>query len=167
MPRSDPELGGLGMTTAFSVSTPFHLRPYRPGDEDASIALWRETWQRAYPDIDFAARESWWRERWRRELVPTASIVVAEAAGALIGFVTIDASGYLDQLVVAPDRWGSDLATRLLDETKRLSPDRIMLLVNEDNVRAIRFYRRNGFVDAGADVNPTSGRPVLRMEWKG
>jgi len=99
--------------------------------------------------------------------VPKASIIVAEAADALIGFVTIDASGYLDQLVVSPDRWGSDVATRLLDETKRLSPDRISLLVNEDNSRAIGFYRRNGFVDAGEDVNPTSGRPVLKMEWKG
>ena len=88
-------------------------------------------------------------------------------AGALIGFVTIDASGYLDQLVVAPDHWGSELADALVDEAKRLSPDRITLLVNNDNARAIRFYERNGFVHAGEDVNPTSGRPVLRMEWKG
>jgi putative acetyltransferase len=48
-----------------------------------------------------------------------------------------------------------------------LSPDRITLLVNTDNARAIRFYERNGFVHAGGDVNPTSGRPVVRMEWKG
>jgi putative acetyltransferase len=48
-----------------------------------------------------------------------------------------------------------------------LSPDCITLLVNADNARAIRFYERNGFVHAGEDVNPTSGRPVLRMEWKG
>jgi putative acetyltransferase len=149
------------------MSSPIHLRRYRPEDEDAAIALWLETWQKAYPEIDFAARVPWWRERWRNELVPKASIIVAEAAGALTGFVTIDASGYLDQLVVAPDRWGSDIATRLLDETKRLSPDRVTLLVNQDNARAIGFYRRNGFVHAGEDVNPTSGRPVKRMEWKG
>jgi putative acetyltransferase len=160
-------LDGLGMKTVFSMSTPPQLRPYRPEDEDAAIALWRETWQQAYPDIDFAAREPWWRERWRSELVPKASIVVAEAAGVLVGFVTIDASGYLDQLVVSPDRWGSDVAGQLLAEAKRLSPDRITLLVNQDNARAIGFYRRNGFVDAGEDVNPTSGRPVKRMEWKG
>jgi putative acetyltransferase len=93
--------------------------------------------------------------------------MVAEQAGALIGFVTIDATGYLDQLVVAPDHWGSELADALIDEAKRLSPDRITLLVNTDNTRAIRFYERNGFVRAGDDVNPTSGKPVLRMEWKG
>jgi putative acetyltransferase len=144
----------------------FHLRPYRSEDEDALIALWLRTWQQTYPSIDFAARVDWWRERWRNELAPKASIIVAEQAGEQCGFVTIDASGYLDQLVVAPDRWGSELATALVDEAKRRSPDRITLLVNHDNARAIRFYERNGFVDAGEDVNPTSGRPVRKMEWK-
>jgi putative acetyltransferase len=146
--------------------TGIRLRPYRAEDEDASIALWQHTWQQAYPAIDFGARLNWWRERWRDELVPKAQITVAELAGALTGFVTIDANGYLDQLVVAPEHWGSPLARRLLDEAKRLSPDGITLLVNTDNNRAIRFYERNGFAEAGGDVNPTSGRPVLRMEWK-
>jgi len=81
--------------------------------------------------------------------------------------VTLHASGYLDQLVVAPDHWGTELADNLVNEAKRLSPDHITLLVNTDNSRAIRFYERNGFAQAGGDVNPTSGRPVLRMEWKG
>jgi putative acetyltransferase len=145
----------------------YALRPYRAGDEDAAIALWQQTWQQAYPSIDFAARVTWWRERWRSELVPNASIVVAEQDRMLIGFVTIDLKNHLDQLVVAPDHWGSQVASTLVDEAKRLSPDRITLLVNTDNIRAIRFYERNGFVQSGGDVNPTSGRPVLRMEWKG
>ena len=76
------------------------------------------------------------------------------------------ASADFHQLVVAPGQWGSELGNTLLVEAKRLSPDRITLLVNSDNARAIRFYERNGFARAGEDVNPTSGRPVLRMEWK-
>jgi|SRR5271168_4588010 len=144
----------------------FTLRPYRPDDEDALIELWLTTWREAYPSIDFAARVPWWRERWRNELVPNAEVVVAELAGAPVGFVTIDRQGYLDQLVVAPDRWGSKLGEVLLDEAKRRSPDSITLLVNDDNARAIRFYERNGFVQGGRDVNPTSGRPVLKMMWK-
>ncbi|MBR0696549.1 GNAT family N-acetyltransferase [Bradyrhizobium lablabi] len=143
----------------------FELRPYRTADEDAAIELWRQTWQQAYPSIDFHARVAWWRERWRSELVPNAEIIVGEQAGALIGFVTIDKTGYLDQLVVAPAHWGSPLARALVDEAKRLSPAGITLLVNKDNARAIRFYERNGFEHAGNDVNPTSGRPVLKMAW--
>jgi putative acetyltransferase len=149
------------------VSIAFSLRPYRPADEDAAILLWQQTWQQAYPSIDFASRVAWWRERWRNELVPNAAIVVAEQADVLIGFVTIDGSGYLDQLVVSPNNWGSALADALVDEAKRLSPAGVTLLVNKDNARAIRFYERNGFVHAGEDVNPTSGRPVLKMAWMG
>jgi putative acetyltransferase len=148
------------------VAEDFQLRPYRAGDEDAAIALWQETWQQAYPEIDFAARVAWWRERWRSELVPNAAIIVAEQENALVGFVTIDGQGYLDQLVVSPDRWGSDLANALVKEAKRLSPGGVTLLVNKDNARAIRFYERNGFAYAGEDVN-SSGRPVLTMAWKG
>ena len=144
----------------------YKLRPYRAEDEDAAIALWQRTWQQAYPSIDFAARLAWWRERWRNELVPDAAIIVAETAGAPIGFVTIDKEGYLDQLVVAPEQWGSEVARSLVDEAKRRSPDGITLLVNKDNARAIRFYERNGFVHAGESVNPASGRPLLKMAWK-
>jgi putative acetyltransferase len=149
------------------VGNAFSLRPYRAEDEDAAIRLWQNTWQQAYPSIDFAARVPWWRERWRNELVANAEIIVAEQANVLIGFVTIDGSGYLDQLVVSPDCWGSELANALVDEAKRLSPAGVTLLVNKDNSRAIRFYERNGFVHAGEDANPTSGRPVLKMAWKG
>ena len=46
-----------------------------------------------------------------------------------------------------------------------MSPKGVTLLVNKDNARAIRFYERNGFTHAGEDVNPTSGRAVLRMRW--
>ena len=148
------------------MSASYTLRPYQAADEDAAIALWQHTWQRAYPAIDFAERVPWWRARWRKELVPNAAIVVAERAGEITGFVTIDGKGYLDQLVVAPEHWGAPLATMLVNEAKRLSPDRVTLLVNADNARAIRFYARNGFVHAGEDVNPTSGRPVLRMVWQ-
>jgi putative acetyltransferase len=150
--------------SALLVADSFHLRPYRAADEDAAIALWLETWRQAYPAIDFDARVLWWRGRWRNELVPKADIIVAEQADALVGFVTIDAAGYLDQLVVAPDHWGSEIATRLVDEAKRRSPEGVTLLVNADNIRAIRFYERSGFVHAGEDVN-ASGRPVLKMAW--
>jgi putative acetyltransferase len=73
---------------------------------------------------------------------------------------------YLDQIVVAPEHWGSDVARVLLDEAKRLSPRGLDLLVNKDNARAIGFYQKHGFVYAGEDRNPVSGKPVNRMTWR-
>jgi putative acetyltransferase len=144
-----------------------NLRPYADADEDAAIELWRRTWAHHFPHIDFNARVAWWRERWRQELIPVAHVVIAERNGALLGFVTVDpATLYLDQLVVAPEHWGSGAAGALLDEAKRLSPEGLELLVNKDNARAIRFYEKHGFAYAGEDKNPTSDIPVNRMVWR-
>jgi putative acetyltransferase len=143
------------------------LRPYATADEDAAIELWRRTWSKHYPHLDFNARVPWWRERWRNELVPTAQIVLAERGDAMVGFVTVDPkTKYLDQIVVAPEHWGSDIALTLLDEAKRLSPTGLDLLVNKDNFRAIGFYAKHGFVYVGDDKNPVSGIAVNRMAWR-
>jgi putative acetyltransferase len=143
------------------------LRPYVAADEEATVELWRRTWQSAYPNIDFAARLAWWRARWRDELVPTCSIMVAEAGSDVVGFVTVDPrAGYLDQIVVAPEAWGSPAAPALVDAAKRIAPSGLDLHVNRDNLRAIRFYEKHGFAISGEDVNPRSGAPIYQMSWR-
>jgi putative acetyltransferase len=143
------------------------LRSYDERDEDASVALWLRTWQATYPELDFAARLDWWRARWRNELLPAAEVVIAEAEGTMIGFVTVDPrTRYLDQIVVAPERWGSGAGTALIAEAKRISPSGLDLDVNTDNARAIRFYGKCGFAISGSGENPITGRPVHRMSWR-
>lgn len=153
------------------IAAGFHLRHYRSADEAAAIALWLRTWQAAYPTIDFATRLDWWCARWRNELVTSAEITVVERDGAdgrtMAGFVTVDPrTRYLDQIVVAPEFWGSNVGTALMLEARRLSPSGLDLDVNIDNARAIRFYEKQGFAITGAGVNPISGKPVHRMVWR-
>jgi putative acetyltransferase len=148
-----------------------HLRRYEAADEEAAIALWLRTWQAAYPQLDFAERLDWWRKRWRSELTPAANIVVAETStsdeGQIVGFVTVDpVTLYLDQIVVAPERWSSGIAAALIAEAKRLSPRGLDLDVNTDNMRAVRFYEKHGFSVTTAGVNAISGKPVHRMSWR-
>jgi putative acetyltransferase len=145
----------------------FTLRPYASADEEAAMELWRRTWQLAYPGIDFTARLDWWRQRWRDELVPVATITVAEASGQMMGFVTVDPRSFdLDQIVVAPEAWGMGVAAALIADAKRISPDGLDLHVNTDNARAIRFYEREGFVVSGEAFNWRSGAPVHKMRWR-
>jgi putative acetyltransferase len=145
----------------------FTLRRYVRSDEDHAIELWRRTWQVAYPRLNFTERLDWWRARWRRELVPKCVITVAERDDAMLGFVTVDrASGYLDQIVVAPEAWGTELAAMLIAEAKRIAPAGVDLLVNQDNARAVRFYEKQGFAITGADTSPLSGAALHRMSWR-
>jgi putative acetyltransferase len=143
------------------------LRCYLPDDADAATALWQRTWQQAYPHIDFAARVAWWRERWQSELVPVCAITVAMVDGVMAGFVTVDPrTGYLDQLVVAPEAWGSGAAAALIAVAKEQAPQGLDLHVNRDNIRAVRFYEKHGFAVSGEEINPRSGAPVYRMNWR-
>jgi putative acetyltransferase len=150
------------------VSEPaFTLRRYAPADEEPAIQLWLRTWQLAYPSIDFTQRVEWWRQRWRGELVPAATIIVAEADAKMVGFVTVDPRTFdLDQLVVAPEAWGLGVAAALIAEAKRISPAGLDLHVNKDNARAIRFYEKVGFVISGEALNWRSGAPVHKMSWR-
>ena len=149
------------------VAASFTLRRYTPADEAAAIELWRRTWQLAYPHINFDDRVVWWRQRWREELVPAATITVAEANGKMLGFVTVDPCTFdIDQTVVAPEAWGMGIAAALLDEAKRISPAGLDLHVNKDNARAIRFYKKHGFVISGEALNWRSGTPVHKMSWR-
>lgn len=149
------------MTSSF-----LRLRAYNAADEDAVIELWRRAWQRAYPRLDFTARVDWWRKRWRGEIVPKATILIAQGRDGIVGFITVDRDGYLDQIVVAPESWGRGIGERLLAQAKRLAPTALELHVNQDNARALRFYQKHGFIIVGEDINPRSRAPVYRMRWQ-
>src|SRR5438874_3663629 len=103
------------------VAASFTLRRYTPADEAAAIELWRRTWQLAYPHINFDDRVVWWRQRWREELVPAATITVAEANGKMLGFVTVDPCTFdIDQTVVAPEAKGKGNLAALAHEDDRV-----------------------------------------------
>jgi len=92
----------------------------------------------------------------------------SDAEGRPAGFVTVDPStGHLDQLCVAPSSQGGGLARALLDEAKRRSPGRIHLDVNEDNVRACRFYAPRGICGVGEAKAKCRGCRWRRLAWRG
>jgi putative acetyltransferase len=175
LPATSPRPCTIVVTTVKSSSvgdeglSSVRLRAYTSADEDAAVELWRRSWQQAYPNIDFMVRLEWWRQRWHNELVPACTILMAEQGkqGALpVGFVTVDRVGYLDQIVVAPEAWGSPVATVLLDAAKEVAPTGLDLLVNQDNDRAVRFYKKHGFTISGEDVNSRSGATLYGMSWR-
>ncbi|WP_293866976.1 GNAT family N-acetyltransferase [uncultured Alsobacter sp.] len=148
------------------MSAPVTLRDLREGDFGAILDLWTAGWSRTLPDTDFAARRPWMDERLRQHLAEGAVARGMEREGRLVGFVVVNpVTGYLDQIAVAPDAWGSGLARALLDEARRISPAGLGLHVNQNNPRAVRFYEREGFVRVGEGLNPRSGLPIWEYRW--
>jgi putative acetyltransferase len=120
------------------------------------------------PAIDFEARRVWFVDHLSRLRGAGADVVCAfDTTGEMAGFVTIDpVSGHLDQLAVAPERWGGPAGSLLIDAAKRRSPGTVTLEVNQDHPRAIAFYEKHGFVRVGAGVNTNSGLRTWRYAWR-
>lgn len=98
--------------------------------------------------------------------MPVCRILVATEADHLVGFATLDPStGYVDQIVVVPERWSGGIG-RTMIESLQTQAERLELRVNQDNARALGFYRRQGFAIIGRAVNEISGAPVLVMGWE-
>jgi putative acetyltransferase len=131
--------------------------------------VWVDAWQQTMPEIDFNARRSWFKQHLcelHHAGSQTACAIATENA-RLIGFFTLSRSaGYLDQLAIAPARFGSGLARDLLSLAKQRSPQHLELHVNQDNYRAVRFYEREGFSRGSAAVNPRSGLKTWHMSWQ-
>lgn len=112
-------------------------------------------------------------ETWRGLLTPRPDRRVVVAVGdddRWHGAMTVvpgDDAAKLVAVWVEPQWRGSGAAdamlTDLVEWVRSSGHERILLDVHEDNPRAIRLYRRHGFVDTGARVpfpNPPHGLEV-------
>jgi putative acetyltransferase len=133
------------------------------------LGLWAMSWAEVYPDIDFEARLPWFTGHLAEWSARGAACVAAfkGIGGPMAGFILLDAAtGHLDQICVRLDQKGAGVATALLAEARRLSAPGLTLDVNALNLRAIRFYEREGFVKTGEGVNPHSGLPIFHYRWR-
>ena len=143
------------------------LRPLEAADVPALADLWVRSWRETMPDIDFEARRAWIVGFLAGPEADARVTIVAVRGGALQGFATTEpARGYLHQLVVASSAKGQSTAAALLDAAKADARNGLTLDVNQSNIRAFRFYEREGFVRAGAGLNKTSGMATWQLEWK-
>jgi putative acetyltransferase len=149
-------------------SPPFTIRAEGACDGAELIELWLAAWAATYPGTDFETRREWFSEH--LALLKTqgcTTLVARDQAGKLAGFVIFNrVSGWLDQIAVHPNAFGAGIARGLMLEAKRLSPGRLQLDVNADNVRALALYEREAFRRTGEGINPNSGARTLSMEWR-
>jgi putative acetyltransferase len=138
------------------------------GDDLAPLAdLWVASWQAAMPSIDFAARRDWFFSHVAAiEQAGGETHCAYDGAERPAGFILIHIGrGVLEQIVVAPERYGGGLGALLLGHAKALCRSGLSLDVNVDNLRACRFYEKHGFAKAGEGINPRSGLPIWHMRW--
>lgn len=130
------------------------LRPTRASDAAVVAEIWYDGWRDGHlghaPDelVAIRTRESF--DIRARERV--GDTVVATDGDAIAGFVMV-VGDEVQQVYVAASHRGTGVAAVLLAEAERLvaanGHDRAWLAVAVGNVRARRFYERQGWVDEG------------------
>jgi putative acetyltransferase len=169
-PSSSPEEPAPGRAQARPGWGGVEIRP-RGGDVAPLADLWVASWLVAMPSIDFIARRDWfftYVETVEQGGGETHCVYdgAHDGAGRLVGFILIHIGrGVLEQIVVAPERFGDGLGAVLLDYAKALCRSGLSLDVNVDNPRACRFYEKHGFVKAGQGINPRSSLPIWHLRW--
>ncbi|MFE1598743.1 GNAT family acetyltransferase [Methylobacterium sp. ID0610] len=129
------------------MTEPSLIREIRDGDEPGLIALWHAAgvsrpWNDPHRDIAFARSG------------PHATILVAEADGAIVASAMVGEDGHRGwtyYVAVAPGRQKSGLGRAIMQAAEIWLAARgvwkVQLLVRADNAAAVGFYERLGYRD--------------------
>ena len=136
-------------------------------DLDAVAVLWRES----ASTMDGAAREvpplAAMRERMDLELAAGWELHVAALGSRVVGMLAMKPrDAWLDQIFVATTEQRKGIGKALLDAAKDRMPDGFRLRMAASNMRAGRFYEKEGLMRLGPGLHPRTGIAVTFYGWK-
>lgn len=139
------------------------IRPFIPSDLDAVMVLWLQTNIEAHPFIP----ASYWQSNYGavRLQMPNAAITVYVQHDVVVGFIGL-MDDYIAGIFVSATAQSQGIGKALLDHVKSQNTA-LTLQVYQENARAVRFYKREGFVVANEQVDAHTGALELVMRWSG
>jgi ribosomal protein S18 acetylase RimI-like enzyme len=106
----------------------------------------------------FGDRDAW-DDRRTLAALESDTVFVAELEGRAAGFVAVEHEGdalRIEQLFVSPEHEGEGVGRQLLEYAEgyaiSVGARRLEVVAEEDNRRAVEFYRGRGFVRSGAEL---------------
>ena len=143
------------------------IRPARAEEYDEIGRLWMESWVTTglAESSNFLLANL--RARVRREIEDGWTLYVMEDGSTLAAMLALQLPKLeLDQIFVAPDYQGRSLGRRLLAFTRMQLPDEIQLRCAEGNVKAWRWYEREGFLYEKQEISPVTGLMMKYYRWR-
>lgn len=138
------------------------IRELRKADIDSVADIWLDTNRKAHAFIP----ASYWESNFAsvKEMLPQAEVYVYENDKGIQAFLGLSGE-YIEGIFVSEGAQSRGIGKCLLDCAKDRKPA-LRLNVYQKNVRAIRFYRQEGFQirRSGLDVAP--GEPDYEMLWR-
>ena len=143
------------------------IRPARSEEYDEIARVWMNSWVSTGLEQPSNFLLATLRARIPLEVEKGWSLFAADDGGALAAMLALHLPNlYLDQLFVAPEYQGQSLGRRLLAFTRRQLPEQISLRCVRENVKAWRWYEREGFVFEKEEVETMTGFVMKYYRWK-
>jgi len=143
------------------------IRPARADEYDEVARVWMNSWASAGIEAASEPLLEKLRARVPVEVAKGWSLYVADDGGTLAAMLAMHLQdNYLDQLFVAPEHQGRGVGRMLLAFTRKQLPDEIWLRCVRENVKAWRWYEREGFVLEKETLDPTTGFTMKYYRWK-
>lgn len=144
----------------------FVLRRAGPSDAAAIAEVFLGSFRAALPTVRQVHTDDQVRGWIREHVVPETETWVALDGDEIVGMLSL-LPGWVDQLYVAPGRFGQGIGRRLLDLAKERAGGPLQLWTFQVNDMARRFYERNGFV--AVELTDGAGNeehePDIRYRW--
>ena len=130
-------------------------------DLDRVYKIWLDTNIKAH---DFIPSQ-YWKNNYEpvKEMLPQAEVYVWEENGQIQGFVGLY-EDYIAGIFVLEQVQSRGIGGRLLDHIKARKPH-LSLKVYQKNIRAVKFYKREGFQIKMESADQETGEKEYTMEW--
>ena len=137
------------------------IRPLAPSEYDRVLYIWLYANLQAHAFI----QADYWRDAFdeTRQMLSEAEVWVYEEEGDICGFIGLTGD-YVAGLFVAEEYRGRRIGHNLLEHAKQLHRY-LQLNVYEKNLRARKFYEREGFVVIERHWDNCTNEQELGMEW--
>ena len=137
------------------------IRKMEKEDLDRISKIWLETNIKAH---DFIPAQYWEKNYGPvREMLPQAEVYVWEEKGQIQGFAGLYEE-YIAGIFVPEQAQSKGIGGQLLNYIKGRKPY-LSLKVYQKNIRAVKFYKREGFQIKEESTGQETGEKEYTMEW--
>ena len=138
------------------------IRKLRKADINRVAEIWLDANRKAHAFVP----ASYWERNFAsvKEMLPQAEVYVYETESGIQGFLGLNGE-YIEGIFVSEGAQSRGIGKCLLDCVKDRK-SALRLNVYQKNMRAIRFYRREGFQIRGEGLDADTGEPDYEMLWQ-
>lgn len=138
------------------------IRRFDIHDTDAVMSIWITENIKAH---DFIAKEYWENNfEYVKSILPDSEMYVYTDDNKILGFIGLN-DCYIEGVFIHSDNQNKGIGTALLNKVKSVKSS-LTLNVYEKNIKAIKFYQKNGFKIIRENTDTQTNEQEYTMMWE-